>query len=205
VADQLAIRISADIRRSRTSSRIINRAVAVDPNRDDFELLRVKLSARPTALPGARLDLTYSTGRSQMPQFEGIEPPYRIRRNPNATYGVFAISTDSLTGRFVYEPASNAELRAKFSVGQATIRRHPTPGLGDVAIAAKDFTIEPIVAWRWPAGPTLIGGLHYTRSTLDQTIDLSTFPPVLGNGAFSDVQNSLGLFAEGSLALGGNI
>lgn len=201
MGDQLAFRLSGDLRRSRTSSRITNGAIRIDPNRDDSELIRAKLLAKPKGLPNTRIDLTYSHRRSQMPQIEGVEPPYRARRNPRATYGIFAIAADSLTGRFAYQPPGGFEARATVSYGSADIRRHAPPGLGEATIAARDFSIEPIIAWRSVAGLGLTGGLNYTRSTLDQTIELGAFPLVRGSGAFSDVQNSLGLFGEGNLAL----
>lgn len=198
---QLAFRVSGDLRRSRTSSQIVNGAVGIDPNRDDSELIRVKLLAEPKGLPDTRLSLTYSHGRSQMPQFEGIEAPYKERRNPNATYGIFAIKVDSLTGRFAYQPAGGFEARATLSYGNADVRRYPTPGLGDAVIEAKDFSFEPLIAWRAPSGLSLTGGLHYTRATLDQTIDLTALTSVQGRGNFTDVQNSLGLFGEGTMLM----
>lgn len=197
---QLAFRVSGDLRRSRTSSQIVNGAVGIDPNRDDSELIRVKLLAEPMQLPDTRLSVTYARGRSQMPQIEGIEPPYKDRRNPNATYGVFAINVSSLTGRFAYQPSTGFEAGATLSYGKADVRRYPTPGLGDAVIDNRDFSFEPIIAWRAP-GLSLTGGLHTTRATLDQTIDLTALPSVLGRGDFTDVQNSLGLFGEGTIDL----
>jgi iron complex outermembrane recepter protein len=179
--------------------------VGVDPNRDDSELIRLRLLAEPKALPDTRLSLTYSHGRSQMPQVEGMEPPYRERRNPNAIYGVFKITVDSLTGRIDYDPAGGLEGRATLSYGKADVSRHPTPGLGDAVIDARDFSFEPVIAWRSPSGLSLTGGLHYSRATLDQTIDLSALGSVMGRGAFADVQNSLGVFGEGSVPLGSNL
>jgi outer membrane receptor protein involved in Fe transport len=201
IEGQLAFRLSGDLRRSQTSSRIVNRAVGIDPNRDDSELIRLKLQAEPARLPDLHLDLTYSHGRSQMPQFEGLEAPYEARRNPNATYGVFEIKVDSLTGRMAYNPGGEFEARATLSYGEAEVRRYPTPGLGDAAIDARDFSVEPVLAWRSASGIRLTGGLNYTRSTLDQTINLTALASVLGSGAFDDVQNSLGFFGEGSVPL----
>ncbi|MBB4633803.1 outer membrane receptor protein involved in Fe transport [Sphingosinicella soli] len=139
---QLAFRLSGDLRRSQTSSQITNGAVGINPNRDDSELLRVKLLAEPKGLPDTHLDLTYSRGRSQMPQIEGIELPYRERGNPNAGYGVFAITVDSLTGRVVYEPAGGLHARATLTYGEADVRRHPRPGLGAVCIHRIPFELE---------------------------------------------------------------
>jgi iron complex outermembrane receptor protein len=103
--DQLAVRLSGDLQRNRGSSFITDPVQGVNPNDVKSEVIRFKLLARPVRIPGAELDLSYWHGRSQEPQFQGIEPPYRQRRNPNATYGIFAISVDSLTARASYRPA----------------------------------------------------------------------------------------------------
>lgn len=197
--DQLAMRLAGDIRRSRTSSRITSAAVGVDPNRDESELLRFKLLAEPHTLPGTRLSLAYTHGRSQMPQFEGVEEPFEKRRNPNATYGVFAIEVDSLTGRFSFQPSAEFEARATLSYGNADVRRYAPPGLGEARIGARDFSIEPVIDWRTGSGLRLTGGLHYLRAWLDQTIDVTA--QQFGTGAFTDVQNSFGLFGEAALPL----
>lgn len=201
VADQLAIRLSGDLRRSRAASLITNAAVGIDPNRDDSELIRLKLLAEPRGLPDTRLSLTYSHGRSQMPQIEGVREPFEQRRDPEATYGIFAITVDSLTGRVAYEPSGGFEARATVSYGKADVRRHAPPGLGEAKIDSRDFSFEPVIAWRSGSGMELTGGFHYARAKLDQTIDLTTFREVLGTGAFTDVQNSFGLFGEGTILL----
>lgn len=201
ISDELAFRLTGDLRRSRTSSEIANGAVGIDPNRDDSDLVRLKLLAVPKGLPDTSLTLTYSHGRSQMPQIEGIDQPYRERRDLNAIYGVFVIRTNALTGRFSYQPAQDFEALATVSLGKADVRRHPRPGLGDAHIKARDFSFEPVIAWRSGQGHDLTGGFNYTRSTLDQSIILTAFPRVQGSGVFSDVQNSLGVFGEATVAL----
>lgn len=198
---ELAFRLSGNLRRSRTSSHITSTAIGIDPNRDDSELIRLKLLAEPNGLPDTQLSLVYSHGRSQMPQVEGIQPPFENRRDPNATYGIFTIIVDSLTGRFAYQPSGGLEARATVSYGTADVRRYAPPGLGEAKIAARDFSIEPVIVWQWGTGLSLTGGIHYTHSTLDQTIDLTSFPAVLGSGAFADVQNSVGLFGEAAVPL----
>lgn len=201
VDGQLAVRLSADIRRSQTTSQITSAAVGIDPNRDDSELVRVKLRARPDALPDTTFDLTYSHGRSQMPQFEGVRASFEERRDPAAGYGIFAISVDSLTGRFAYQPAHGVNARATLSYGKAAVRRHAPQGLGEAKIGARDFSIEPVINWRASSGFDLTAGLNYTRATLDQTIDLTTLAAVLGTGRFHDLQHSFGVFGELSYPL----
>ncbi len=205
--DQLAIRLSGDLRRSRTSSKITSIDPDIDANRDDSELIRVKLLAEPTALPDTRLVLAYSHGHSLMPQIEGIKQneavglEFEDRRDPNATYGVFSIKVDSLTGRFAYQPTGGFEAKATVSYGKADVHRNAPSGLGDAQIDARDFSIEPVVTWHSEAGWNLTGGMNYTRATQDQTIDLAAFPLVRGTGAFSDTQDSLGFFGEGDIPL----
>ena len=201
VGEELAFRLSGDLRRSRTASRITSTAVGIDPNRDDSELVRLKLRAEPKSLPDISLSLAYSHGRSQMPQFEGVREPFEQRADPRATYGIFAITVDSLTGRIAYAPTGDFEARTTISYGKAAVRRYAPPGLGEAEIDARDISIEPVIAWRSDRGLSLTAGLNYTRSRLDQTIDLSTFRPVLGTGAFADSQHSLGLFGEASVPL----
>jgi outer membrane receptor protein involved in Fe transport len=199
--DQVAFRLSGDIRRSQTASRITSAAVGIDPNRDDSELIRFKLRTEPKGLPDTRLDLTYSHGRSQMPQLEGVRAPFEDRRDTDAGYGIFGITVDSLTGRISHEPGGGFQARATLSYGAADVRRHAPPGLGEAVIDAHDFSIEPIVQWSGSSGLMITGGLNYTRATLDQSIDLTTLSTVRGTGRFADVQNSFGAFGEVLLPL----
>lgn len=195
-SDQLAFRLSGDLRRSNTASKITNAAEGIDPNRDDSQLIRLKLLAEPDGLPDARLSLAYSHGHSQMPQIEGVRQPFSERRDPNATYGIFAVMVDSLTGRFEYLPAGGFEARATVSYGIADVRRYAPDGLGEADIDTRDFSIEPILTFRSRSGVFFTGGANFTHAKLNQAIDLSTFGQVLGSGSFADSQNSLGIFSE---------
>lgn len=205
--DQLAIRLSGDLRRSQPSSTITSVDPKIDANHDDSELVRVKLLAEPKALPDSRLVLTYSHGRSAMPQIEGIKQidamdlRFEERRDPNATYGFFSIKADSLTGQFAYRPAGGFEAKATISYGEADVRRLAPSGLGDAHIGARDLSFEPVLAWHTETGWNLTGGLNYTLATQKQKIDLAAFPLVRGAGAFSDRQDSLGFFGEGDIPL----
>src|SRR3546814_6295826 len=118
---------------------------------------------------------------------------------------MFAITVDSLTGRFAYQPPGNFEARTTVSYGRAAVRRHAPPGLGEAEIDARDFSVEPVIFWHSEAGQSLTGGISYTHSNLDQTINLAAFPLVRGTGAFLDVQDSLGVFGEGSFLLTPNV
>jgi outer membrane receptor protein involved in Fe transport len=197
--EELAFRLSGDIRRSHTASQVSSAATGIDPNRDAYGVVRFKLRAEPDALAETRLDLAYSHGHSEMPQVEGIAPPFKARRNPNATYGIFAITVESLTGRLAYRPSASFETRMTASFGQADVRRYAPPGLGEAKIVARDFSIEPIATWHGGSGFQMTGGVHFTRATQKQSIDVSAIQQ--GRGRFSDVQESLGVFGEAAIPL----
>lgn len=195
---QLAFRLSADARRSRTASELGDSHPGANPNRDRFALVRFKLLAEPNALPGLRLVTTYAHTRSKMPQIEGVRAPFRERRDPLVFYGVFSTNIDSLTAAASYRHSPTLLSQATISYGNSYIRRFPPPGIGETQMTGEDLSLEAIVNWR-PDGPVkAIGGIHALRTKLDQEIDLSA---IVGTGAFNDAQNSLGLFGEADLEL----
>ena len=193
-SDQLAIRLSADLRRGLSSSRLSSPAADVDPNKDDYDQLRLKLLAAPKILPGARVLATYALSRSQAPQIEGIVPPYRQRRDPAASYGIFRNRVDSLTlqGELPVAPGLTASLTG--SSGTATIRRIAPTGFGQTRIESQDGALEGRLHWTGTSGLVLVAGVHGEKIDLDQQIDLTSAR--LGRGAFVDRQSSLGLFGE---------
>ncbi|WP_340588973.1 TonB-dependent receptor [Erythrobacter alti] len=199
--DTIAFRISGDWQRSRTSSEIVSAVVGIDPNIDEFYFVRAKMLVEPSSLPETRIGLTYSHGFSRMPQIEGIKQPFEDRLDPNAIYGIFEISVDSLTSEISYQPSDGLELRVISSFGVADVQRYAPEGLGEAAIYSRDFSVEPVITWRSSDGLTLTGGTNFTRSSLEQIINLAAFPLVRGAGVFSDTQISLGLFGEVSYPL----
>lgn len=198
IQDQLAFRIAGDLRRGRTAARIANNTPGADPNDDDFSLLRFKLLAEPDAIPGARLQLSYSHTESQSIASEVIRPPFRERRNPFGAAGVFTTRIDALTGSLGLDLQDALRLQTTVSHGDSHIDRYPPPGLGRTITDIDDGSIESILNWN-PDGPLrMTGGVHYLRSRLRQFIDLSA---VIGLGEFDDRQHSLGLFGEATLRL----
>lgn len=194
-ADQLAFRLSGDWRKARPSSRISDRMRGADPDRDEYGLARLKLLAKPQFLPRSRIELTYSHSESQMPQIEGIRPPFRERRDPIDGYGIFRTNVDSVTAAIDYDPTVKLGARSVLSFGDSNIARFAPPGLGETRIHVRDWSAESIVAWKPGAQLRLTGGISYVHASLDQRIDLSQLS---GIGEFEDVQESYGLFAEAS-------
>ena len=197
IDDQLAVRVSGDLRRSRTSSRLSGPIEGVDLNRDDYGQVRVKLLAKPAALPGAELLLTFAHSESNAPQVEGIRPPYRERRDGDVTYGYFTTNVDSLTGLLTTRVSQALVSRTTISIGRSAVRRFAPAGFGETRIGGRDRSLESIVEWKPSAAFRGVGGVHLLSIDLDQTIDLTRAG--LGIGRFDDRQKALGLFAEAEL------
>ena len=194
VADQLAVRLAGDVRRGRPSTELTSPAPDVDPNSDDYSLLRLKLLATPEALPGLRLLGTYLRSGSLSPQIEGVEAPFEERRDLDATYGIFETDVESLTARAEQSLTADLTVHATGSLGWADIQRHAPVGFGQTRIDAKDQSIELVLDWSQRPGLTAVAGIHASGHDLAQEINLAAAR--LGEGSFTDKQSSLGLFGE---------
>jgi outer membrane receptor protein involved in Fe transport len=193
VEDGIAFRIAGDLRRGSSSSRLADVHAGADPNRDDFALVRLKLLGEPRAWPWLRIEGSYSHTYSHMPQIEGVRAPFRQRRDPLATYGVFKAKVDAFTLSADAELDATLRSRTTVSMGQSRIDRISPPGLGAAENALSDRSFETVAAWKPREGLSVTGGIHHLRNRLDQAIDLSA---LLGTGAFEDRQHSGGLFGE---------
>ena len=197
IGDDVALRVSGDWRRSRSSSRL-GGAVAgrseAQLNRDNYGVVRAKLLARPDAIPGLRLLLTYAHVDSAMPQVEGVRAPFRKRRDPTVSYGYFTTDVDSLTAAVTYAITPSLESRTILSWGDAGIRRFAPAGFGETRIAGTDRSAETVLQWTATDTLGVTAGAHYLATRLDQSIDLTS--ALLGIGTFDDVQRSVGLFGQ---------
>lgn len=198
IGNIVAFRVSADVRRSRTASKIASIiAPQIDYNRDDYDNLRLRLLATPQALPGLRLTAIASRNRSLAPQIEGVYAPFRERRDPVATYGVFRQRVDALTLRADYSWGPGWTANSTVTAGDAAIRRIAPPGFGEAQIGAKDWTAEAVVTWRPGTTVNLLAGVNRTHASLRQDINLRRAQ--LGLGEFRDRQDALGLFGQAEL------
>ena len=196
IPGELAWRVAGDLRYSRTSSRLADRARGADPNHDVYGLARIKLLARPANLPGAQIRFNYTHSQSQMPQVEGVRPPFEARRDPLASYGTFRTRIDSATLNVSYAPSDKLTVEAVGTGGDSRVQRFAPPGLGETRIGSRDWSGEAITHWSpSPAASVIMGVSHY-GSSLRQFIDLSQLS---GEGHFRDRQASTGLFGEATL------
>ncbi|HEX6217959.1 MAG TPA: TonB-dependent receptor [Sphingomicrobium sp.] len=193
IGDQLAFRLSGDLRHGRPASEIGDDMVGADPNNDDYGLVRLKLLLEPEALPGLRIEASAVHAESKMPQVEGVRVPFEERRDPFATYGVFGTRTDSLTIRANHEFSPALRTATTIAFGDSRFQRFAPEGLGEAINLVKDWSIEQTVDWRPSPAIELVAGVHHLRTRLDQEIDLTR---VLGNGTFDDKQTSTGLFGD---------
>jgi outer membrane receptor protein involved in Fe transport len=196
--DELALRVTGDARHSRVTSLIGRNANGgPDPNDDDYAQVRVKLLAQPKFAPGARLLLTYAHSASHAPQTVATDPPFRQRRDPGATYGIFRLNVDSLTARGSYAPSAKLGVDAVVSAGDAHVRRFAPRGFGETRLHSRDLSGE--IVGRWTPAPwvDVLAGASAVRTRLEQAIDISATP--FGTGVFEDVQKSWGLFGQATV------
>lgn len=198
VGDQLAWRVAGDFRYSRTSSAIADTIAGADPNHDVYGLLRFKLLADPASLPGMRLLLNYTHSQSQMPQIEGIRPPFQERRDLLDGYGTFRTNVDAVTARLSYTAAKSLEMTAVLTGGDSRFRRYAPPGLGETQLHVRDWSGETVANWAASDSIHVVAGVSQYGTRLRQFINLSQLS---GIGRFRDRQSSTGLFGEAQWSL----
>jgi len=194
VGDQLAVRVSGDLYRARTSNTLSGPVAGVDLNKDEYGTARVKLLAEPHALPGLRLLVTYAHVQSEAPQEETARRPFRERRDPAFIIGDFKVKVDSVTAGLSFPVAGGVESRTTFSWGDTRADRRAPKGFGQTSSHARDRSVESLFEWTTSGPLSAIGGISWSAIDLDQFIDLSVTP--FGTGTFDDRQRSSALFGE---------
>lgn len=199
IEDELAVRLTGDLRYSHPSSNIRDNVPGADADHDAYGLVRFKLLATPQALAGARIELTYSHTQSEMPGTEQIRgPDFRNRQDLSGFAAIFRTNVDSVSAAVRYDFAPDLFANAVITRGASEIRRFALPGLGQTEITAKDLFAETVVNWA-PEGPVaFVGGISHGRQRLRQHINLSR---LAGEGDFKDRQRGTGVFGEARFAL----
>lgn len=195
VDDQLAVRISGDFNRERSSNRMSGPLVGVaDLNDDRYWTGRVKLLAQPHALPRLKLLVTYARNYSQAPQVETARPPFSERRDDFYVFGYSIVGEHSLTGVATYDVASALQWRTTVGLGRGHYQRKAPEGFGQNDIRAHDGSLESVLEWKPAGAVSAVGGVSYLTQDLHQFIDLTATP--FGTGIFDDHQSSRGVFGE---------
>lgn len=196
VKDELAFRLSGDLRLAEVANDMTDGVVGANINRDEFGTARLKFLYQPATWAGARIETTLAYTHSQSPQFEGASRPFDERRLPipNQMIGVMKVRATSLTTRADYEIAQGLQGALAVSYGDAVLRRFGLPGLGRARANTNDLSIEPTLLWNGSDDFSLLVGANRYAMDQVQTIDISGFG--LGAGTFNDQQDSLGLFGE---------
>jgi len=195
VGDQLAFRVSGDVYRSHTSTRMKGPVVGIrNLNTDRYWTTRAKVLAEPDAVPGLKVLTTYAHTHAKAPQGEVARPPFRERRDEDYRFGYFKSDVDSVTSEISFPIAGALESRTTLSWGKSHFRRFAPEGFGQTQIHARDVSAESVVDWK-PAGAVSgVGGISFQRVRLNQFINLQLAH--LGTGSFKDRQASAGLFGE---------
>jgi outer membrane receptor protein involved in Fe transport len=198
IPDQLAFRVSGDLRLSRMASDMADGIEGADIDRDDYGIARVKLLFTPGSLPGVRVETSYVHNGSQAPQFEAVSAPFRERRfpTPERTNGVMRVNSDSLTTRVSVGLRPGLSSALTLSLGDADLRRFGLPGLGLTQVDNKDGSAEAVLRWQPQRPLQLLAGVHGLVTRQLQSIDITGLG--VGKGDFRDRQSSLGLFSEAS-------
>jgi outer membrane receptor protein involved in Fe transport len=192
--DSIAFRLSADWGRDRPASDITDRMVGADPDIDKQWLVRLKLLAESSSVLRLKSSILHS--HSQAPQIESVRAPFKERRDPLATYGIFGTWIDAWTGAALYDPSSSLSMTTPLTATRSRYRRYAPLGLGEARVGKRLLTAEQLVRWKASAGLSLLAGVHLLGERTDQHIDLTTLPGTNGIGDFDDRQRSAGLFGQ---------
>lgn len=198
IDDQLAFRLTGDIRHQRTTSKLSDQQRGADPNNDDYSILRLKLLGEPRALPGLKVVGTFTHSYSKMPQIVDAKEPFHPREDPEFNLGVFGVRVNSATVHAVQD-WGEGEVEAVVSLGRSRTIRFAPPQVGEAQIRLHDLSGELWGNWRVVGTLTLRGGVHSIGSDLHQYIDLRQF--IASEGRFRDRQKSFGAFGEAEVDL----
>jgi len=199
LSKDIALRVSGDLRYSRTTSHIEDKVAGASPNHHIFGQVRSKLLVKPRGLPGSQLLLTYVHVQSQSPQVEAVTPPFQQRRDAIGGYGVFRVKVDSLTAKAVHPLGAGLSLEITASHGNSGVRRFAPPGAGQAQIFGRDWAVDALLHWSASGLLRGVAGVSRTHLRLRQVIDLSVLS---GIGRFRDAQDGSGVFGEADLIIG---
>jgi outer membrane receptor protein involved in Fe transport len=189
--DQLAFRLSADVRRSQSYVDFEPFPGIEDPDLYESISLRGKLLFEPAGAPGVSALLTLSHVDHIAPQDLGVARPFEDHVAAFPRMPRFGTRADSAILDAGWEITEGLALRGVFSATDLRVRRWSDPGAGNAVINASEYVAEPRLEFQAFGGMISgFAGVHVFRNTQDEEIDL------FGGGGFDDSTDTDAVFGE---------
>ena len=201
VADQLAVRVSGDIKRHQSFLDFEGFPGTSDPGRFETRNLRAKLLYTPQALSGFSQLVTFQHADSRAPQTESVARPFDDTAVPStAQMPVFASRSNSLISDTGWDFAHRLRFRNLFTATDLHVDRFAPAGTGVAAIDTDQYVLEPrLVLDRGDSTTSGILGVYFFKANQHEFIDYP-FPEY-----FTDRVKTAALYAEGAIAFARNL
>lgn len=191
VAEQLAVRVAVDQRRSDSYIDFSPYPAREHPGRYESLAVRGKVLIEPAALDDFSALITLNHVDGAAPQDTGVVRPFSEHVSSYPDMPVFATRANGAIADLNWDVSDAASLQAILSGTDITVHRYALEGDGNVLIEAQEFVAEPRVRLSL-LDERLRGfvGVHYFRNTQDEYIDL------FGGGTFDDSTTTSAVFGE---------
>lgn len=189
IDNQLAFRLSADIRSRDDAVDFTGYPAIEDPGRYQNIWLRGKLLFEPNAIPDLSALLTLNHTDIYAPQGNSVTRPFEDRNAAFPTMPVFGTRTDGGIADITYDLSDTWQLGTRITATSLRVRRWAEAGTGDAEINAREYMAEPTAKFAY-SGISGIIGIHLFYNDQDEKIDL------FGGGNFDDKTETVALFGE---------
>jgi len=195
-ADELAVRVSADIQRRDSFVDFAPFPGVGDPRQFDTRTYRAKLLYQPAGLADFSQLVTFQHAQSRAPQVESVARPFEAGLPGSAEMPVFASRADSLVSDTRWAFADRLSFENLLAATDLRVDRFAPVGTGVAAIDTRQYVLEPrLVLERGDSAVSGILGAYLFRANQHETIDY----PV--PEAFADRVRTAALYAEGRILL----
>lgn len=196
VADELALRVAADVQHHDSFLTYRGYPSVPRPGRFETRDVRAKLLYTPRALPGFRQLTTLQQTDAIAPQSETIRFPYTSRIASTPQMPVFRTRANALLSDTLWPLGERLTLRNLFTATDLHVDREATPRLGIADLDARQYTLEPnLVLARGDSAFSGLAGVYLFHARQDETIDYPF------DERFRDRVDTEAIYAQGTLAL----
>lgn len=189
VKDQLAVRLSADVRSRNDVVDFTGYPEYDNPSRYQNLWLRGKLLFQPASMPDLRALLTVNHTAISAPQANSVTRPYDDHVPSYPLMPVFGTQTDGGIADIDYQFSDVWSMKTVLTGTSLRVRRWATAGDGNAEINAREYAAEPLLKFAY-SGISGFFGVHLFYNDQDETIDL------FGGGAFDDTTKTTAVFGE---------